>query len=445
MKKSYLFDFDGTLVDSSPLHDWAFREVLKAERPEALESFDYERVRGRATSEVFLEAGVTDPAERQRLTGLKQRRYQAAVLEGRLRVMPGAPEVLAALSKAGRAVYLVTSGGRGSVEIALDSTGLSRYFRGIVTASDVDRGKPAPDLYLEALRRFRLNPDECLAVEDAPSGAEAARAAGIDVVMVDPVVSAGDLLALARGLRTWAVIPAAGRGSRLGLVDRPKILAPVDEERGETIWSILAGKLRPFTDRIQVVLSPSGLEWFKDVDADVAIQDVPLGMGDAVFRGASSWTADRILIVWGDQVNLSSETFERTLKLHAAASAGPSFVLPRVWNSSPYVQYDFNQRGDVTGVRQTREGDVTDAAGWSDVGLFCLSTEGLEEFWREYLATAARGSSTGEINFLPFLPFLAERGWSTVTWDVADPEEARGVNIPEDLEFARQRWLRECG
>ena len=508
MKTTYLFDFDGTLVDSSPLHDWAFREVLIAEWPEALARFDYERMRGRATSEVFLEIGVTDLVERQRLTALKQQRYQQAVREGRLPVMPGASEALAALSQAGRFLYLVTSGSRGSVELALQTTGLAPYFRGVVTASDVELGKPAPDLYLEALRRFGLNPDECLAVEDAPSGADAARAAGIDVVVVDPLGSADSLPALARGLkpvlRTWAVIPAAGLGSRLGLdrpkilapvdeergeadaaraagidvvmvdplgsasslpalahglqpvlrtwavipaaglgsrlgLDRPKILAPVDEERGETIWSILEAKLKPLTGRIQVVLSPSGAKWFHGVDADIAIQDVPLGMGDAVFRGASSWAADRILVVWGDQVNLSSETFGRTLRVHAG-SKRPAFVLPRVWNQSPYVQYDFNERGDVTGVRQTREGDLTDSAGWSDVGLFCLSTEGLEPLWREYLATAARGSATGEINFLPFLPFLSGRGWTTATWDVTDPDEARGVNTPSDLEFARERW-----
>ena len=442
MKTTYLFDFDGTLVDSSPLHDWAFREVLQAERPDALAHFDYEQVRGRATTEVLRETGVTDPSELQRLTGLKQRRYQAAVREGRLRVLPGAPEVLAALSNAGHDLYLVTSGGRGSVELALDSTGLGRFFQGIVTASEVDRGKPAPDLYLEALRRFALQPDRCLAIEDAPSGAEAARAAGIDVVMVDPLISSDSLLALAKGvLKTWAVIPAAGRGSRLGL-DRPKILAPVDEAHSETIWSILQTKLKPFASRIQVVLSPSGVEWFQGVDADVAIQDSPLGMGDAVFRGAANWNTDRILVVWGDQVNLSSETFRRTLHAHSSAASRPAFVLPRVWNHKPYVQYDFNERGDVTGVRQTREGDQTDEAGWSDAGLFCLSTQGLEKAWQEYLATAARGSATGEINFLPFLPFLSSRGWTAATWDVQDPDEARGVNTPEDLQFARERWRR---
>jgi HAD superfamily hydrolase (TIGR01509 family) len=447
---SFLFDFDGTLVDSAPLHDWAFREVLLAECPHALGQFSYERVRGRATKEVFREAGVDHPAELSRLTALKQHYYQQAVREGRLNVFPGATDLLAALSSAGRNLYLVTSGSRASVEVALQATGLGRYFEGVVTSSEVARGKPSPELYLETIRRFGLEAADCIAIEDAPSGAEAARAAGLEVVMVNPAEEFHrSLLSLALELspspKTWAVIPAAGRGSRLGL-DRPKILAPVDEARGETIWSILEAKLKPFVERIQLVLSPSGAEWFtRSAAADIAIQDRPLGMGDAVFRGASSWKADRILVIWGDQVNLSSETFERTLRAHACASQHPSFVLPRVWKQSPYVQYDFDQAGRVTGVRQTREGDSTDAEGWSDVGLFCLSTQGLEPLWRDYLSSAVRGSTTGEINFLPFLPYLSARGWKAVTWDVVDPDEARGVNTPADLEFARERWRRVTG
>ena len=375
---TYLFDFDGTLVDSAALHCRAFEQVLEAERPALLQDFEYEAFRGRATGDVFRTLGVTDLASNERFTKLKQMCYQKAVRAGQLRVLPGAREVLAALSTAGNPIYLVTSGSRPSVELALHATGLTGFFDGIVTASDVPRGKPAPDLYLEALRLFALKAEDCLAVEDAPSGVEAAGAAGIDVVMVDPLSGPECFLAFIRPQSTWAVIPAAGRGSRLGLADRPKILAPVDEATGTTIWSILEAKVSPVTDRIQVVLSPSGSAFFAGEAVDVAIQDAPLGMGDAIFCGSSGWNADRILIVWGDQVNLSRATIERTLRTHSLAPPGqPAFVLPRIWTEAPYVQYDFDDAGALLRVRQTREGDTTDQAGWSDAGVFCLSTAGL--------------------------------------------------------------------
>ena len=89
----------------------------------------------------------------------------------------------------------------------------------------------------------------------------------------------------------------------------------------------------------------------------------------------------------------------------------------------------------LTKVLQTREGDATTPNGFSDVGTFLLSTEGLKPAWEDYLETAPRGSGTGEINFLPFLPFLSARGWAITPLEVADPTEARGINTKDDLAF----------
>jgi hypothetical protein len=86
-------------------------------------------------------------------------------------------------------------------------------------------------------------------------------------------------------------------------------------------------------------------------------------------------------------------------------------------------------------VLQTREGDKTSADGFSDVGTFGLGTRGLPEAWTRHLARAPRGSSTGEINFLPFLPFLSAQGWTMTALEVPDAIEARGINTQEDLIF----------
>lgn len=238
-------------------------------------------------------------------------------------------------------------------------------------------------------------------------------------------------------MRICAVIPAAGRGSRLG-TPTPKILAPLNAR--DTVWSVLHAKLAPLVDHIHLVLSPEGAEEFPSLPPHVSksIQPVPTGMGDAIFGARPSWKSfDAILIVWGDQVFVSQDTLRRTLA--ALISREHQAVLPVTRMTAPYVEYVFDGKR-LTKVLQSREGDQTTPNGFSDVGTFLLATQGLAAAWNDYLSKAARGSRTAEINFLPFLPFLSARGWTVTPLEVADPTEARGVNTQEDLSFFRERY-----
>jgi bifunctional N-acetylglucosamine-1-phosphate-uridyltransferase/glucosamine-1-phosphate-acetyltransferase GlmU-like protein len=161
-------------------------------------------------------------------------------------------------------------------------------------------------------------------------------------------------------------------------------------------------------------------------------------MGDAIFGARTSWEMyDAILIVWGDQVFVSTDTL--TCTLTALNSADRRAVLPLTRMSDPYVEYVFDG-GRLTTVLQSREGDKTNPGGYSDVGTFLLGTRGLTAAWNEYLSQAPQGSRTGEINFLPFLPFLSAHGWTVTPLEVADATEARGINTPEDLSFFRDLY-----
>ena len=233
-------------------------------------------------------------------------------------------------------------------------------------------------------------------------------------------------------MRVCAVIPAAGRGSRLG-IGGPKILASVSES--ETIWSVLHAKLAPLVDHVHLVLSPDGAAAFPSLPPNVShsIQPEPLGMGDAIFGARAAWSGfDAILVVWGDQVFVSTGTLRRALD--ALVSPQHQAVLPVTRMARPYVEYLF-EAGALTDVLQTREGDETAPNGFSDVGTFLLATRGLIEAWDGYQVQALRGGATGEINFLPFLPFLSTQGWTVTPLEVADATEARGINTKEDLSF----------
>jgi sugar-phosphatase len=104
------------------------------------------------------------------------RDLEVADVEG-IVVLPGAAELLAALADAGVPTAIVTSGTRDLAEARLTATGLT-HPPVVVTASDVERGKPWPDPWLEGARRLGVDPGDCLVVEDAVAGLRAARAAG---------------------------------------------------------------------------------------------------------------------------------------------------------------------------------------------------------------------------------------------------------------------------
>jgi bifunctional UDP-N-acetylglucosamine pyrophosphorylase/glucosamine-1-phosphate N-acetyltransferase len=229
-----------------------------------------------------------------------------------------------------------------------------------------------------------------------------------------------------------ALIPAAGRGTRLS-TDLPKIVAPLTAH--DTIWSILYGKLNPLVDHIHLVLSPDGARQLPIPPANVTvgIQPQPIGMGDAIFCGFDVWSKyDAVLVVWGDQVFVSGDTLRRTIA--ALDHSQNHAVLPVTRMGTPYVEYVFDGPR-LTKVLQTREGDTTAPDGYSDVGTFLLTTQGLKPAWQDYLKAAPRGGCTGEVNFLPFLPFLSALGWTITPLGVADATEARGINTKEDLAF----------
>ncbi|MHB8419587.1 MAG: NTP transferase domain-containing protein [Myxococcales bacterium] len=256
--------------------------------------------------------------------------------------------------------------------------------------------------------------------------------------------------------RACFVVPAAGRGSRLG-GSGPKILTRVAP--GHTIWSLLRQRMSGVADHVHLVLSPEGKAAFEaeaaleeagsaggraeaegrgiraDAGISLSVQPAPRGMGDAIFGAREHWAGyDDILVLWGDQLGIS----RGTLKQVAAAQSAPGVTLPLVRVERPYVQYQFDERGALSRVLQSREGDVCEPAGLSDVGLFGLSTAGLADAWAEFERLGTVGAKTGEANFLPFLSFLSTaRSWPVRRVAVADAGEARGVNTPEDLAFFR--------
>ena len=225
-------------------------------------------------------------------------------------------------------------------------------------------------------------------------------------------------------MKICGLIPAAGRGTRLGAAG-PKILMPLTAQ--DTIWSLLYAKLAPLVDHIHLVLSPEGAAVFPPLPADVSssIQPAPTGMGDAIFRGSDVWSRyDAVLVIWGDQVSVSTDTLSRTIA--ALNKLDHHAVLPVTRMAEPYVEYVFDGPR-LTRVLQTREGDRTTPNGFSDVGTFLLGHGASNPPGRNFLAGGQpQGERTGEINFCPLPALSSAQGWTIPPLEVADATEARG-------------------
>ncbi|MCX4760028.1 HAD family phosphatase [Streptomyces sp. NBC_01275] len=179
-----IMDWDGTVVDSQPMNFRCLAGVLKLYGVTLRESWYRERL-GTSVDGLLAELGVSVP-----LGDVLPRCGELIIQElPSLQAFPMVVEWLVR-ARAGGLVCAVASGGGGAVVRAgIEATGLTHLFDVVVTREDAVRGKPAPDLFLEAARQLRVPPQRCLVVEDAEEGLAAARAAGMDVVDVRPYVT----------------------------------------------------------------------------------------------------------------------------------------------------------------------------------------------------------------------------------------------------------------
>jgi HAD superfamily hydrolase (TIGR01509 family) len=184
-KRLLIFDLDGTLVDSSPLHARAFAETFA---PLGIE-VDYSTIAGMTTGsavEKLLSGAGRDSSETERRALIDAKRALGMRLIGtELEALPGAIEFVEAAGSRWP-LALCTSGSRETVTCSLARVGLAGRFAPIVAAEDVKNGKPDPEAFMTALAHYGIPAEEALVFEDSESGLAAAAAAGIEAVKVVP-------------------------------------------------------------------------------------------------------------------------------------------------------------------------------------------------------------------------------------------------------------------
>ncbi|MEK7523596.1 MAG: HAD family phosphatase [Patescibacteria group bacterium] len=200
MLKGIIFDMDGTITLTERLHYDAYQKVLK---PYGL-SYSYEEQMkkyagsGSKTifSAVFAEHGKTiSPQELDQCVARKHELYTKIVQDSKIEIVPGALEFIKKVHELGLKKIIATGNSNlPAVRMMLQKAGLESYFPEILSISEVARGKPFPDVFIEAARRIGCHHDECFVLEDAINGVTAAKAAGIRCIAFETSTPREELL-----------------------------------------------------------------------------------------------------------------------------------------------------------------------------------------------------------------------------------------------------------
>lgn len=241
------------------------------------------------------------------------------------------------------------------------------------------------------------------------------------------------------------IIPAAGKGARSGL-SFPKTLQIVD---GLPILVRLLDTLRRFDPCPAVIVSPSGKEQIEAAidghgkSAELIVQNEPRGMGHAVaqFRQSPNFCAtDELLVIWGDMLSLTAELIQRCIVKFQIDRA--DFAFPTSKQSPCYTCVNRAPDGSVTRVLEKREfGSALPEEGEADCGIFIFRKEPLFTILQDHEAELI-GPTTGEINFLPTIGALANRGYNVQAYPIACDGDSFSFNSPDDLDaFYRFRSI----
>jgi HAD superfamily hydrolase (TIGR01509 family) len=204
--KAVIFDMDGVVVDSEPRHERAFLEVVREIGYGENHGIRFADYVGRMDRELWLDfiAKHHPPQTLEELLGMKRRRA-VEIIRREKPLFDGLPELVEKL--AARCPLALASGSeRAVVEEVLKLDELSRFFSAVVSGSDVQRGKPAPDIFLRAAELLRVEPVDCWVVEDSKPGVAAALAAGMRVIAITNTHPAEELRNATHVVRTYTEI-----------------------------------------------------------------------------------------------------------------------------------------------------------------------------------------------------------------------------------------------
>ena len=182
-KIACLFDWDGTVVDSGHTHEQTWIMLAASRGLPLIDNF-FSETFGERNVEIISKIlrWSDDPAEVRKMSDWKEAEYRRIVAERGVPVVAGAEDFLKSLGEVGILCAVASSTPRANLDATVAKLGFGRYFGAYSASEDVSRGKPAPDVFLNAAQKLGAKPQNCVVFEDSLAGIQAGVAAGMKTV-----------------------------------------------------------------------------------------------------------------------------------------------------------------------------------------------------------------------------------------------------------------------
>ena len=181
--RAVIWDLDGVIIDSADEHRRAWQRLAREEGVSFTDADFWDTFGKRNDAILAAKWGPLTPDEARALADRKEEYYRELIRETAA-PLPGAMELMRGLHEAGFPQALASSAPVENIRLISDVLGLEHYLSALVSGETVPRGKPAPDIFLAAAKALGIDPANCLVIEDAVAGVEAAHAAGMRCIAV---------------------------------------------------------------------------------------------------------------------------------------------------------------------------------------------------------------------------------------------------------------------
>lgn len=187
MYKAVLFDMDGVIIDSEPARQMLEKELFKKL---GMDVTDEEHQSYVGTTSEGMWQGVKSnhktPYSVEELIEMEQSNYLSHLEKHNDQdPMPGVVDLIKNLHENGMTLVVASSACMKNIEVVVKKFELEKYFTKLVSGEEVPKGKPAPDVFLEAAKRIKMSPEQCVVIEDATNGVLAAKAAEMKCVGIN--------------------------------------------------------------------------------------------------------------------------------------------------------------------------------------------------------------------------------------------------------------------